>query len=117
MNLNEAIQKHGEWKLKIRTSISRHETLDVVAISKDNCCELGKWLHGEARQTFGDLAGYKDCVTRHARFHSEAAKVAQAINARHFTEAEASLEPGSSYMEASSAVGAAIMHLKREAKL
>ena len=26
-----------------------NETMDVGTLAKDNCCELGKWLHGEAK--------------------------------------------------------------------
>lgn len=115
MDLNQAIQKHAEWKLKFRSAMSKQETLDAGAIEKDNCCELGKWLHGEARTQFGGLKSYGSCVTRHAAFHKEAAKVARAINAKRFNEAEAMLGNGSTYSSCSTAVGVAILELRKNA--
>ena len=77
MDLNQALEKHAEWKLKFRSAINTQETMDVATISKDNCCELGKWLHSEAKTKFGSLQSYKQCVAKHALFHTEASKVAQ----------------------------------------
>jgi len=55
MDLTQAIEKHSEWKAKFRSAISKHETMDADTISKDNCCELGKWLHGESQANSGNL--------------------------------------------------------------
>jgi len=117
MDLNNAIEKHAEWKMKFRTAISRKETLDASSISKDNCCELGKWLHGEAKAKFSSLKSYLACVAKHSAFHLEAGKVAQTINAKEFSKADAMLNAGTPYTSASSAVGVAILQLKKEAKL
>ena len=117
MDLNEAIGKHAEWKMKFRSAISKQETMDASTISKDNCCELGKWLHGEAKAKFGALTSHSTCVAKHASFHVEAGKVAQAINSKKYAEAEAMMNAGTPYTAASSAVGVAIMQLKKEAKL
>jgi methyl-accepting chemotaxis protein len=115
MDLNEAIKKHTEWKIKFRTAIAAKETMDAETTSKDNCCELGKWLHGEAKTKYGKLSSYKECVAAHAAFHVEAGKVAKAINAKKYAEAEAIID--TSFQKASSAVGAAVMQLKKEAGL
>jgi hypothetical protein len=117
MDLNNAMQKHTEWKIKLRSAISKQETLDVATISRDNCCEFGIWLHGEAKMKFNRLASYTDCVTKHASFHVAAGKVAATINSKKYTEAEAMLGVGSTYTTASSAVGVAIMRLKKEASI
>lgn len=117
MDLNKAIEKHAEWKVKFRSAISKQEVLDAETVSKDNCCELGKWLHGESKLKFAKLASYNDCVAKHAVFHLEAGKVARTINAGKYAEAEAMLNAGSSYTTASSAVGIAITRLKKEASL
>ena len=114
MDLDQAVKKHAEWKLKFRSAISNKETMDVATISKDNCCELGKWLHGEAKPKHGHLASYAECVTKHAAFHIEAGKVASAINAKKFTEAEAMIDGGTAYHTISGTVGTAIMRLKKE---
>lgn len=115
MDLDGALGKHAEWKLKLRSATSKKEVMDAATISKDNCCELGKWLHGEAKTKFGRLASYSECVTKHAAFHVEAGRVATAINSKKYTEAEAMLNSGTPYATASGAVGVAIMRLKKEA--
>ena len=91
--------------------------MDADTIAKDNCCDLGKWLHGEAKAKFASLASHADCVSRHAHFHAEAAKVAKTINARRFDQAEAMLGSGTGYSLASNAVGVAIIGLQRDARL
>jgi methyl-accepting chemotaxis protein len=117
MNINQAIQQHAEWKIKFRSAISKQENLDVATISKDNCCDLGKWLHGEAKTKLGMLQSYTKCVANHATFHTEAAKVAQTINSKKYDEAEKMLSAGTSYTQASNAVGGALIQLKKEAGL
>lgn len=117
MDLNEAIKAHADWKMKLRTAISAHTTLDADTIAKDNCCMLGKWLHGESRARFGTLPAHHECMRQHALFHKEAGKVATSINQHKYSEAEQMLVSGSPYALASNAVVIAIGALKREAHL
>jgi len=117
MDLNQAIDKHTEWKVKLRSAISKEESLDVETISKDNCCDLGKWLHGDSKVKLSKFASHSDCIAKHAEFHREAGNVAKAINAKKYTEAESMLSASSSYSAASNAVGVAIRRLKKEASL
>jgi methyl-accepting chemotaxis protein len=112
MDLDSAIQKHAEWKYKFRTALHSGEPLDAAAISKDNNCEFGKWLHGEAHSLYGNNSHYAECLTDHAAFHVEAGKVAAAINAKKAEEAEKMMAPGTPYSEASKKVGIAIIELK-----
>ena len=117
MNLDDALNAHSQWKIKLRTAILKKETLDVKSVSADTCCELGKWLHNEAKIKFSKLRCYTDLVEKHAAFHKQAGRVALAINEKKFEEATALLGAGTQYMSASSAVGIAISTLKNEAKL
>lgn len=114
MDLNSAISKHAEWKVKFRGAIAKKESLDAATIAKDNCCDLGKYLHGEAKAKFAGSQGYRTCVEKHASFHVEAGKVAAAINAKRFDEATAMIGAGTPFSSASNAVGVAIMNLQRE---
>jgi methyl-accepting chemotaxis protein len=114
MDLSTAIQKHAEWKTKFRSAMMKHEQLDVATIAKDNCCDLGKWLHGEAKDQYGQLGSHMECVKKHAEFHTEAATVALEINKKDYPKAETMLAVGTSYTTASTAVGNAIMRLKKE---
>ncbi|WP_052700450.1 methyl-accepting chemotaxis protein [Methylocucumis oryzae] len=116
--LDVAIHKHSEWKVKFRSAIVHHEHLDVEKISKDNCCDFGKWLYSPIREQLGHLDTFQACVEKHAEFHTEAAKVAAAINEQNFDAANEMLHGDSSrFVSASSAVGAAIMRLKRDVAL
>ncbi len=114
VDLDKALEKHSEWKVKLRTAISKHEKMDVVTISKDNCCEFGKWLHGDAKSRLAHQPSYSECVSKHAAFHVEAGRVATMINAKKYSEAEAMLGSGSAFVSASTAVGVAIMRLKKD---
>jgi methyl-accepting chemotaxis protein len=114
MNLDSALQTHIDWKVKFRTAISKQEQMDAATIAKDNCCELGKWLHGEGKTQHGSLTSYAPVLTKHAAFHVEAGKIATAINAQKYTEAEAMLGGGTPFTNVSSEVGVAIMRLKVE---
>jgi methyl-accepting chemotaxis protein len=116
MDLDSAIQKHAEWRLKFRQAITKHETMDAAAVAKDNLCELGKWLHGEAKKVHGTLRSYAACVTAHAAFHVEAGKIAAAINAKDYAAADKMLGAGTPYAEASSVIGGAVIGLKNETK-
>ena len=113
MDLNTAMQAHNEWKVKLRMAISKKEQLDADTIARDNCCALGKWLHGEAKSLYSALPAYKDCVGKHAGFHREAGAVARSINAAQYDKAEAMLAAGTPYAQATSAVGSAILGLKK----
>jgi hypothetical protein len=117
MDLDKALQAHGEWKLKFRMAMQKKQTLDADAIGRDNVCPLGQWLHGEAKAKYAGLKTYGICVDKHACFHREAGTVAATINARQYDRAADMLEAGTSYTMASSAVGGAILGLRKEAGL
>ena len=117
MNLENAIKAHAEWKMKFRDAISGKKRLDAAAISADNVCPLGQWLHGEAKATYGKLVSDGNCTARHAAVHKEAGKIAAAINAGRYAEAEAMMSGGTPYSEVSSEVGTAIIKFRKEAKL
>ena len=113
-DLDIALHKHAEWKVKFRSAMSHHEKLDVATISKDNCCDFGKWLHGDTKRHLGHLDSFTECVAKHAAFHIEAGKVAKAINEERHHDASNMLSTESAFIDASSAVGIAIMRLKKD---
>ncbi len=117
MDLEQAIEKHAEWKLKLRLALTRREHLDVESVAHDDRCDLGRWLYGDGQKHFGTLLSFGDCLRKHADFHLEAARVARAINDGRYDEAEAMLNGTGPYASASSSVGVAIMRLRKEAKL
>jgi methyl-accepting chemotaxis protein len=114
MNLDNALQKHIDWKVTFRNAISRQMQMDVENIAKDSCCELGKWLHSEGKVQYGQLSSYETTLTKHAAFHIEAGKIASAINEKKYIEAEAMLLEGTAFLSVSDEVAIAIMRLKIE---
>lgn len=117
MNLDNAVQTHAQWKTKLRSAISKHEQLDLVTLSRDDCCELGQWLHGEGKLSFGRLTSHADCIRKHLTFHSEVTKVARAVNAKQFDTAEDMLNAGTPYAKASSALSVSFLQLRKEARI
>ena len=115
MNFDEARQKHADWRVKFRNAITKKETLDPAAIAKDDRCDLGKWLHGEAKKKYSALPAYAECVKHHAHFHVEASKVAERINAAKYDEAQALLAMGSGFSRASASIGTALDQMERAA--
>jgi len=114
MNFEDAIRSHVEWKNTLHTAIVQQTRLDAATIARDDCCTLGKWLHGAAKSKYGHLVSYKECVGAHANFHREAGRVAQIINGRRFAAAELALS-GRPYSSASERTVTAIVRLKSEA--
>lgn len=114
MNLVGALQKHMDWKIEFRDTICNQGEMDAVTIAKDNCCELGKWLHGEGKIECSGFPGYAIALTKHAEFHIEAGKIALAINKKNYIEAERMLDSDSVFTSVSKEVGEAIMFLKIE---
>jgi methyl-accepting chemotaxis protein len=115
IDLNSALKAHAEWKLKLCNAAINHETLDVATVSRDDCCVLGKWLHGPGRPIFGHLPIFGDLTAKHANFHREAGRVAQAVNNGQYDEALAMTEQDTPFADASGAVGMAIRGLKKVA--
>ena len=112
MDLDVAIQKHVQWKYKFRDALHNKEQMDAAAISKDNNCEFGKWLHGDAKAQFGKEGSYAKCVVDHAAFHKEAGKVAVLVNTNKPDEAERMMAARSTYDQASKRVAVSIIELK-----
>lgn len=113
MDFDQAIAAHANWKMKFRSAISGKLRMDQPTIAKDNCCDLGKWLHGEGKAQCGSKPEFVALVEKHKAFHVEAGKVAQAVNSQDYAKAEQMLSAGTPYASASSAVGVAVLAIKK----
>lgn len=114
MNLEAAARAHGEWRDKLRGAIVKCEGVDATTISRDDCCDLGRWLHGAGKVSHGASHAFRDLTTKHAAFHKEAGRVASSINAKQFDRASAMLEANSPFAIASASVISAIRLLQGE---
>jgi hypothetical protein len=117
MDLDQAIRTHAEWKMKFRSAIAKQERMDAAAISKDDCCTLGLWLHRDGKARWGATPEFQRAIDKHKDFHVEAGRVAGLINASKYGAAEAALNHGTSYTQASGEVGVALIALKKLAGL
>lgn len=114
MNFEEARRKHAEWRVRFRSAIIKNERLDTDIIARDDQCDLGKWLHGEAKGQYSRLPSYADCIKKHAHFHIEAGKVAKVINTQEYEKALELLNTGSGFAMASAAIRSALNTLEKE---
>jgi methyl-accepting chemotaxis protein len=108
------ITAHIRWKLSMRTAALMKQKVDVAEITRDDLCEVGKWLYGAAQISRRSSPVYRRVVNEHALFHMEAGKVARLINAGQYDDAAAALDANSAYAKASQTAIAAINELRAE---
>jgi hypothetical protein len=115
LTLDRAFAAHQQWKVRLQDSVTSGTALDVATIRRDDCCELGKWLHSSGRSLYGGRPEFSKLVSKHASFHLVASVVAAIINAREYDDAVSVLQDSSHFAIASTEVGMAIMALKKVA--
>lgn len=115
-DFNQAIDAHRQWKVKLRTAISKQETLDVNTICRDDCCPLGMWLHGKGGKHWNGQPIFRQLIDKHAQFHKAAGAVAEKINRHLFDDAEKLIGSGSHFANVSSDVSTLLSSAKRALK-
>lgn len=111
MDLDHALEAHVAWKVHFRMAILEQGTVDADCIGREDCCDLGRWLHGEGRARLGGLAAFAACVERHRAFHDAAGRIARAINAGRLEEAARLLRPSGAFTLGSAGLGNALVGL------
>ena len=114
VSLNDAVNAHTDWKIELRSAITDGAKLDLRTIERDDCCELGRWLLGAAKQRYGAFPAYREGLSAHSGFHRCAAAVATAINVGEYDKAERMLGTGTAYALASRRLVLAFEALRRE---
>ena len=94
LDFDRAIEFHHQWRVKLRNSIARKLKVDVETLRRDDCCDLGRWLHGTVAQRCGSNPVFTRLLKQHREFHQEAGKLGELINQKKFREAEAQIGPG-----------------------
>ena len=112
MLLDNAILAHHVWKTHLKTVIANKGQIDAAVVSRDDCCEIGKWLHAEGRVAFGTTPQFTSLLEKHKVFHTEAGKVAAIVNSGRYDEAARMVESGTPFASASLAVGMAVKALQ-----
>ena len=77
-----AIGAHTRWKMRLRTALAcGEEQLDALAISRDDQCVFGQWLHGgNLDPTARASTEFAEVVRLHAEFHISAGRIVAAID-------------------------------------
>ncbi|MGQ9724104.1 MAG: methyl-accepting chemotaxis protein [Tepidimonas sp.] len=113
LDVDEIIDSHRQWKVKLRDAMENHGTVDVETLRRDDCCTLGKWIYGSGQQRYGGKPRFAELIERHRHFHQVAADVGELINQRQFDRAEEAIAPGTPFSEATRGVVQVLSAVKR----
>lgn len=80
MDIRPLLRAHAEWVVHLREYIYGAGSLDASLILRDDTCELGKWLYGEAAR-YRHLPEYETARLAHAAFHADAAQTVRLVQA------------------------------------
>lgn len=97
LDFNAAINAHLAWKKRLDdllTSPNGREALDPLHVCRDDQCDLGKWIHGNAARIYGTNESFSRLRKVHADFHQAAAKVITLAQAGKDEEAQEALHTG-----------------------
>lgn len=111
-DFTKAISAHQQWRIDFRNAVARQLSVDADRVRRDDCCELGQWLHGAGQSRWGRLPMFTSLLQSHKAFHAEAGKVAEMINQKRMAEADKAMEPGRSFHKAGQQVVAEIRVLR-----
>jgi hypothetical protein len=77
LDMKAALDAHMAWTQRLEGKLSgeNQENLEVASVASDCECMLGKWLHGDARQQFGESGDYQELRQVHADFHLKAGEI------------------------------------------
>lgn len=82
LNMREALDAHIGWthRLEAKLKGGNDELLAAGVVAADNRCILGEWIHGEAKQRFGDLPEFAELESVHAAFHAKVGEIVRAVD-------------------------------------
>lgn len=112
VTLDRALAVHRAWKATLLKAVQSDAVLDVQTLQRDDCCDLGQWLHAEGRQQYGHTPQFVALLRTHKEFHLVTGMVATVINDKNYEQAKTLLQTGSQFEAASTDVALAIMNLK-----
>jgi methyl-accepting chemotaxis protein len=116
MSLSKIILKESDLVKKSRQCITNQQSLNPDVIGKDDCCELGEWLHGEGKLHYGNLNGFHELLINHAEFHLEARKIVLATKQKTDLEIADMMKDGSVFSILVLKIAHSIDYLNREIK-
>lgn len=112
IDFDKVIEAHQQWRVTLRNAALKGKQVDADTLRKDNCCALGKWIYGPGGSKWGRSAHFTQLVSHHKTFHSEAGKVADAINSGNVDGAQKMMLPDTPFVQAGHSVTQAIRALR-----
>ncbi|MBI4911364.1 MAG: CZB domain-containing protein [Acidobacteria bacterium] len=79
MDFGEAVSSHQRWKVLLASMVQGNskERLDPALLSREDQCDLGKWILGAGAKECGTRPEFAALKDAHARFHRAAGEVAR----------------------------------------
>ena len=90
LDFASALAAHQAWRARVLDLLAKpdkEEVPDPVTVGRDDCCTLGRWLHGEGKTRFGVGPQFAILVAEHRGFHRTAAEIVGLLQARKLEEA------------------------------
>jgi len=99
LDFDRVLEAHQQWRIKLRNAALKGTQMDVATVRRDDCCELGTWLHGAGGQRWGRVPGFSELLNQHRAFHQEAGKIAELINQKQTQAAQQLLEGNTPFIQ------------------
>jgi len=90
LDFASALAAHQAWRTRLMALLAdpaHGDAPDPDTVGRDDCCSLGRWLHGEGKQRFGVGPQFGALVDEHRAFHRTAADIVVQLQARKLDEA------------------------------
>jgi hypothetical protein len=110
--LEQAHRWHQEWKEKLLFAVNAKQPIDADKISRDDCCNLGKWLYADGQRYNGHKPAFQDLVLHHREFHMLTGAVAEIVNEGQYELAKTYLRADAQLARSSYEVDEAIRRLE-----
>jgi hypothetical protein len=103
LNFRTAIEVHQKWKIRLQAAIEAksEEELDPDAVSRDDGCELGQWIHQAGGRQFAGQSQFVDLMKKHAEFHLCAGRILSLAQSGQQALAVAEMAPGGEFARVS----------------
>ncbi|OEJ65375.1 hypothetical protein BEN30_14760 [Magnetovibrio blakemorei] len=100
MDFQIAVHWHMAWLKKMLADIQNPSKLKPEEIARDDLCEIGKWIHGEAVQ-YRELPEYQDLKNIHMELHKATSQAVVLAQAGKLSEAKKYLSLHGDFIETS----------------
>lgn len=96
LDFGQAMRAHQQWKSRLIEVLdgADDKRYRMEQVRRDDCCELGQWLHGAGSTHYGHLPSFRKLVLSHRAFHVAAADVLATHQAGHTEAARNMIESG-----------------------